>query len=81
MIKVKNLTKIYRRNQKDTLALNNFTHTFEKNGMTFIIGKSGSGKSTLLHLLGNLLKPTSGLIEYDFLSKDIIQNVGFIFKD
>ncbi len=81
MIKVKNLTKIYRRNQKDTLALNNFTHTFEKNGMTFIIGKSGSGKSTLLHLLGNLLKPTSGLIEYDFLSKDIIQNVGFIFQD
>ncbi|CDR30134.1 Lipoprotein-releasing system ATP-binding protein LolD [Acholeplasma oculi] len=81
MIKINNLTKVYRRDQKDTLALNNLTYTFEKKGMTFIIGKSGSGKSTLLHLLGNLLKPTSGSIEYDFESKDIIHNVGFIFQD
>ena len=38
-----------------------------------ILGRSGSGKSTLLHILGGLLKPTSGTVKRS-------GRVGFVFQ-
>lgn len=63
MIKVENITKIYKINRKkQTVALDDVSFTLPEKGLIFIVGKSGSGKSTLLNLIGGLDKPTQGSI-------------------
>ena len=64
MIKVTNLTKVYKSKHKfNTKALNNINFSLDEKGLVFVIGKSGSGKSTLLNLLGGLDDVTSGSVE------------------
>ena len=66
MIKVTNLTKVYKSKHKfNTRALNNINFSLDDKGLVFIIGKSGSGKSTLLNLLGGLDNTTSGNVVVD----------------
>lgn len=92
MIKVENLTKIYKTRECDNIvALNNVSFVLENAGMIFICGKSGSGKSTLLNILAGLDDITSGdvLIDGNSLKElniDLFDNyrskyVGFIFQD
>ena len=92
MIKIENLTKIYKINRKKhCLALSDVSFTLPDKGLIFIIGKSGSGKSTLLNLIGGLDKPTAGTIFADkhevtkMSSKNLTKYrssyVGFIFQD
>jgi putative ABC transport system ATP-binding protein len=63
MLKVKNLTKIYKNESGDVTAVDDVSFTVPDGKFASIIGKSGSGKSTLLSLLGALDAPTSGLVE------------------
>ena len=66
MIKIKNLTKIYKsKKSTDCVALDNININLPDTGMVFVIGKSGSGKSTLLNLIGGLDTITSGSINID----------------
>jgi len=55
-----NISKSY--NDKEILLNVNFT--VEKNDFICLIGKSGVGKSTLLHILGSIIKPSSGKVLY-----------------
>lgn len=65
MIDVKNLTKIYKSDKTEVVALNSVSFHLPDKGLVFIVGKSGSGKSTLLNMLGVLDDVTSGEIIFD----------------
>jgi putative ABC transport system ATP-binding protein len=91
MIKLSQLTKVYRTVDIESTALNNIAFEIEKGEFVSIMGPSGCGKSTLLNVLGMLDKPDSG--SYEFLGDEIAtlnekgrsnirkKNIGFIFQN
>lgn len=60
MIKTENLTKIFRTEEVETVALNGVSINVEDGEFVAIMGPSGCGKSTLLNILGLLDNPNSG---------------------
>jgi putative ABC transport system ATP-binding protein len=90
MIKLENITKIYKSGEVETLALNGINLEIKEGEFVAIMGSSGSGKSTLMHIIGCLDKATSGryfLAGQDISSfsddqlADIRKNkIGFIFQ-
>lgn len=65
MITVKDLSKVYRTDEIETLALENVNLDIREGEFVSIMGPSGCGKSTLLNMLGLLDAPTTGSIEID----------------
>ncbi len=90
MIECKNITKIYRSGDVETVALKDISFSIEKGEFVAIIGPSGSGKSTLMHILGALDTPTSGTylldglkvssLDDDKLSQLRRDKIGFVFQ-
>ncbi|GAB1358323.1 ABC transporter ATP-binding protein [Porphyromonadaceae bacterium] len=62
MITLNKLTKIYRTDEIETVALENVNLEVKQGEFISIMGPSGCGKSTLLNLLGLLDNPSSGTI-------------------
>ena len=60
MIKVENLTKVFRTEDVETIALDKVSFEVKDGEFVAIMGPSGCGKSTLLNILGLLDNPTSG---------------------
>ena len=90
IIKAKNLSKIYKTGNLETVALDNASFEIKKGEFVAIMGPSGSGKSTLMHILGALDSPTSGqyFLDGEDVSKlkddelAVVRNkkIGFIFQ-
>lgn len=90
MIKVDDLSKIYRIGELETVALNHVSFSINSGEYVAIMGPSGSGKSTLMHILGALDSPTSGTYKLDDvdvsrMSGDELaeirnKKIGFIFQ-
>ena len=60
MIRTENLTRIFRTEEVETIALNGVNIDVKDGEFVAIMGPSGCGKSTLLNILGLLDTPTEG---------------------
>lgn len=90
MIKISHISKIYKNDSVETVALDDISFEIKEGEFVAIMGPSGSGKSTLMHILGGLDLPTSG--SYILDEKDISQlnddqlaeirnrKIGFVFQ-
>ena len=90
MIKVKDLSKIFRTEEIETTALNNVSFEINDGEFVAIMGPSGCGKSTLLNILGLLDNPSGG--SYLLLGNEVANlkekertkfrkgNIGFVFQ-
>ncbi len=62
-IEIKNLTKVYNRNEpNEVLALDSINLKVHKGEFVTIVGPSGCGKTTLLEIVAGLNQPTSGSV-------------------
>ncbi|HFF8522796.1 TPA: methionine ABC transporter ATP-binding protein [Providencia rettgeri] len=89
MITLKNVSKIYSRNKKQTVAVDNINLNIAAGDIFGIIGYSGAGKSSLIRLLNRLEETTSGEIivgQHNITHSDekavlkIRQSIGMIFQ-
>ena len=69
MIKVTNLSKVFRMEEIETTALNGVSFEIKDGEFVAIMGPSGCGKSTLMNILGLLDNPTSG--SYELLGTEV----------
>lgn len=90
MIQISRVSKIYRNDSVETIALNDISFEIKGGEFVAIMGPSGSGKSTLMHILGALDLPTSGTyildgenvnkLKDDELADIRNRKIGFIFQ-
>jgi len=90
LIQALNITKIFKKGDTETLALDKVSFSIKKGEYVTVMGPSGSGKSTLMHIIGLLDIPTSGdyLLEdkqVNKLSKNELarirnKKIGFVFQ-
>lgn len=87
ILKLENVTKIYKTKVEEIKILNNINFEINESDLISIQGKSGSGKTTLLNILGLLDSDFNGNIYIDdknikSLSKTEIRakNIGFVFQ-
>jgi putative ABC transport system ATP-binding protein len=90
MLKLHNLSKVYRTDDVETVALDSVNIEIDAGEFVAVMGPSGCGKSTLLNIIGMLDSPTTG--EYNFMSEEVAgysesqlshirkHNIGFIFQ-
>ena len=90
MLKMNDVSKIYRTDTVETHALRKFSLTVDEGEFVSVTGPSGSGKTTFLNIAGLLEELTSGTYELD--GRDISslsdnersrvrnEKIGFIFQ-
>ncbi len=91
MIKLDKVSKTYRTDKVETLALKNIDLHVRKGEFVCLMGPSGCGKSTLLNLIGLLDRPGGGMLHVDGVAIETYKDkqvaamrnatFGFIFQN
>ncbi|HEY4641591.1 MAG TPA: ABC transporter ATP-binding protein [Thermoanaerobaculia bacterium] len=90
LVEIRDVHKVYRRDQFDVPVLNGLTLAVPKGDFLALMGPSGSGKTTLLNLIAGIDRPTRGSIvvegrEISRFSESALaswraRHIGFIFQ-
>lgn len=90
MLRIEDVSKIFRTDEVETIALNHISLEVKDNEFLAVMGPSGCGKSTLLNILGLLDNPSEG--KYFLMDKEVGNlkekertqvrkgNIGFVFQ-
>jgi len=62
LMSIENLRVVYQTDEKETVAVDDFTIDVKKGELISIVGPSGCGKTTILRCIAGLLQPTSGKV-------------------
>lgn len=91
MIKIENLTKIFRTEEVETYALRGVSISVDKGEFVAVMGPSGCGKSTLLNIIGLLDNLSEGSYMLDGVEAGALNEkqrtglrkgkIGFIFQN
>lgn len=91
VVKLEQVTKVYRQDSVAVHALRGVDFEIRKGDFAVLVGPSGSGKTTLLNVIGGLDTPTGGRIwvagiETGRLSKSELsemrlRKIGFVFQE
>lgn len=91
MLKIENVSKIYKKKNDEVIALNNINLSFKDKGLYFLLGPSGSGKSTLLSIIAGVDNKYDGNVYIDnkcikdFSKKELnyyhSSYIGYIFQE
>lgn len=89
-VQLENVSRIYRTDKIETIALEGINLTVDTGEFISIMGPSGCGKSTLLNIIGLLDSPTEGKVflqEQELDKESLTQrahfrnaNLGFVFQ-
>ena len=90
MVRLENVSKVYRTDRIETTALDGISVTIDKGAFVSIMGPSGCGKSTLLNVMGLLDAPSGGTVSLDgapirgYRDREVAAmrnaKVGFVFQ-
>ena len=90
MVKIENLTQVYRKGRSSVSALSDVQFQAKSGEFVVVRGASGSGKTTLLLAIGAMMQPSQGVVTIN--NVDIYQmnnaertrfrakNIGFVFQ-
>lgn len=79
ILKTTELTKSF----KGQIAVNRISLSIEKDSVYGLLGPNGAGKSTILKMIAGILRPTSGMIEFDGhdWSRNDLKEIGALIEN